>query len=544
MNVCYEIRGNKKYAYRSTSKREPGKKYPVTVKEYLGVVDPVTGNIIPKKVASEAFNFTLKDGSFRTKDYGNVILIKHIAEELGILSDLEYSFGTAAKGTMALAMAQAMSPTAFMDTEYTIDGSYIRESLNLERMEFTSQRLSEVTKTLGEATGCTEDLFALRAKRCSDATFLYDITSQSTYSDIDGNAEYGHNRDGESLKQMNIGLLTDKEGIPAAFDLFPGSVSDITTLRRLVSDMKERSPQCRLIADRGFESASNIALMMSEDIDFIIPCTIDTKAMKSLATEFSKDVMRPEYDRIHNGHVYSVRETSVGIVRNEDGGYSYVTESDGGFENSEYKVKAYVCFDSKKRSDEEQELKSALMKIIKDLDGRKARDPEAVFAKRAKWASKYLEMSLDDGGRMRIGYRQNAMSFFRNRAGMFIMMTPTADWETVMTSYDARDNVEKAFDIFKSELDGKRMRTGDPVRARGRFLIKFLALMIRVRMQNVIAASRFRDLTVENALLSAATYKIIDEKGLKVRTEKTKRVREIFELFGVEDPESINGIRD
>ena len=75
MKVCYEIRGDKKYAYRSTSKREPGKKYPVTIKEYLGVVDPETGNIIPKKVQSEAFNFTLRDRGFRTKDYGNVLLI-------------------------------------------------------------------------------------------------------------------------------------------------------------------------------------------------------------------------------------------------------------------------------------------------------------------------------------------------------------------------------------------------------------------------------------------------------------------------------------
>ena len=63
------------------------------------------------------------------------------------------------------------------------------------------------------------------------------------------------------------------------------------------------------------------------------------------------------------------------------------------------------------------------------------------------------------------------------------MIAPNTDWETVMTSYDARNNVEMAFDIFKSELDGRRGRTGDPVRARGRLFIKFLALMIRVRMQ-------------------------------------------------------------
>ena len=541
MKVCYEIRGDKKYAYRSTSKREPGKKYPTTIKEYLGVVDPETGNIIPKKVQSEAFNFTLKDRGFRTKDYGNVLLIKHIADELGIGSDLDYSFGTASKGTLALAMAQAMAPSPFMDTQYVIESSYIPEIVGVTGIDFSSQRLSEMTKILGEATGCMEDLFVLRTKRCSDATFLYDITSQSTYSDMKGQAEWGHNRDGESLKQLNIGLLTDKEGIPVAFDLFPGSVSDITTLKRLVGDMKQRSPGCRLVADRGFESASNIATMMDNGIDFIIPCTITTKAVKSLITDFSKDVMRPEYDRMHNGHVYSVRERTLGIIE-DDGNCAYVTDSDPEFKDAKHKVKAYVCFDSKKRSDDEQELKSSLMRIIKELDGKKVRDPSETFSKKAKWMVKYLDMTVDGEGKMHISYRQNAMTFFRNRAGMFVMLTPDADWDAVMTSYDARNCVEMAFDILKSELDGRRIRTGDPVRARGRFLVKFIALMIRVRMQNVISKSKMKDLTVENALMSASNYKIIDDRGLKVRTELPKRVRQIFEIFGVEDPEDVNTV--
>ena len=539
MKVCYETRGDKKYAYRCTSKREPGKKYPTTIKEYLGVVDPETGNIIPKKVQSEAFNFTLKDRGFRTKDYGNVLLIKHVADELGIGADLDYSFGTASKGTLALAMAQAMAPSPFMDTQYVIESSYIPEMVGVTGIDFSSQRLSEMTKILGEATGCMEDLFVLRTKRCSDATFLYDITSQSTYSEMKGQAEWGHNRDGESLKQLNIGLLTDKEGIPVAFDLFPGSVSDITTLKRLVGDMKQRSPGCRLVADRGFESAGNIAAMMENGIDFIIPCTVSTKAVKSLITDFSKDVMRPEYDRMHNGHVYSVQERMLGITEG-DGSFAYVTDSDPAFEDAKHKVKAYVCFDSKKRSDDEQELKSSLMGIIKELDGKKVHNPSEVFFKKAKWMAKYLEMSVDDEGIMHISYKKNAMTFFRNRAGMFVMLTPDADWDTVMTSYDARNCVEMAFDILKSELDGRRIRTGDPVRARGRFLVKFIALMIRVRMQNVISASRMKDLTVENALMSASNYKIIDDRGLKVRTELPKRVRQIFEIFGVADPEDIN----
>ena len=58
-------------------------------------------------------------------------------------------------------------------------------------------------------------------------------------------------------------------------------------------------------------------------------------------------------------------------------------------------------------------------------------------------------------------------------------------------------------------------------------------------MQSIVSESNIRGLTVENMLLSAGTYKIIDERGVRVRTERTKRVREIFALFGVDDPDRL-----
>ncbi|MCB5272406.1 MAG: hypothetical protein LHW56_11275 [Candidatus Cloacimonetes bacterium] len=150
-----------------------------------------------------------------------------------------------------------------------------------------------------------------------------------------------------------------------------------------------------------------------------------------------------------------------------------------------------------------------------------------------------LGYEVNADGTMKVGYRNNAMTFFRNRAGMFVMLTPDTDWETAMTAYDARNNVERAVDLFKNELDGKRGRTGDPVRARGRLLIKFLALMICIRMHIMVSNSKMKNLTAENALMSAATYEIVKDRGVNVRSEKTECVREIFEAFGVEGPEHL-----
>ena len=538
MAIRYEERNGKKYAYRCTSKRVPGKKNPVSMKEYLGVVDPDTGNLIPKKISTDTMKFTLKDGSFRVKDYGNVMVAKKVCDDLCLLDDLSMSFAGAEKPLLCLAMAQALLPTPYMDTDLTLESTYIRESIGVGEMDFPSQRMSEITRTIGEATGCMEDFFTLRARRSEGSNFLYDITSQSTYSEPMGMAEWGKDRDGESLKQMNIGLVTNDLGDPIAFDLFPGSIADMTTLKGFVSDMKARVPGCTLVMDRGFENAGNVAEMMSSGIDFVMPCTVASKAVKKLLTDFAPDVTGPGYDRIHDGHVYSVCERELGIVGVGDG-FSYVTDDDPLFDSSVHRVHAYACFDSKKRSDDEQELKKALMAKMKELEGRRFDDPAKSFNREAGWLSKYLEYTVDDEGLMRLSYRNNAMTFFRNRAGMFVMITPNMDWDTVMTSYDVRNNVEMAFDIFRSELDGRRGRTGDPVRARGRLFIKFLALMIRVRMQRIVSGSGIKGLTVENMLLSAGTYKMIDDRGMLVRTERTKRVREIFALFGVVDPDQL-----
>ena len=81
----------------------------------------------------------------------------------------------------------------------------------------------------------------------------------------------------------------------------------------------------------------------------------------------------------------------------------------------------------------------------------------------------------------------NAMTFADNRAGMFVMLSSSdATWEQTMAAYDVRDWVEKAFDVYKNDLDGRRTRTGIEERARGRLFVKIIALMMRVRIRNIL----------------------------------------------------------
>ncbi len=87
---------------------------------------------------------------------------------------------------------------------------------------------------------------------------------------------------------------------------------------------------------------------------------------------------------------------------------------------------------------------------------------------------------------MNIQRKQNAFTFIDNRSGIFVMLSsPNTSWKT-MISYDLRDWVEKAFDVYKNDIDGGRSHTGNPDRARSRLFIMFIALILRITILNIL----------------------------------------------------------
>lgn len=59
---------------------------------------------------------------------------------------------------------------------------------------------------------------------------------------------------------VEMGLLMDKNGIPIAYDLFPGNESEKVHMRPIISRVKDRFENCRIIyvADRGLNTSDNI----------------------------------------------------------------------------------------------------------------------------------------------------------------------------------------------------------------------------------------------------------------------------------------------
>jgi len=549
-SIFYMTRNGKKYAYQSTTRYDPEKRGPATDKVYLGRVDPETGKIIPKESRS-------RPSEEYAKYYGSVAILDAVQKELGLLEDLFENFTGLEGNIMGAAMSQVIDPSSFDDIHYVIDGSIVKERLKL-RGSLSPAVMSDLSASVGRSFGSIDSFFEDRIKRSADPFITLDLTSVSSYSRMGGWTEWGHNRDGEPLKQTNIAMVTDGKGIPLAFTMLPGSVADSAILDETVEYLRDLGCCGRLVMDRGFETASNIYGLLEHGLEFTVPSNVKAEAIKKLMSMAVADMKDPSAYRRHEGRSYKVAEYEAGISENEDHEYEYIIRVPQDHKDSEAnhrlfersrKLRAFVVYDAKKASDDIDRIMDAVTETELKLNGTRPDDPDKAYGKLPAFIRKYLDHSVDDDGIMHISRKQNAFTFADNRAGMFVMLASEGTtWETAMSSYDVRDWVERAFDVYKNDLDGNRSRTGDPDRARGRLFIKFIALIMRIHIQNVLREHEKNVLkgkvkkdsvsgdTVEEMFRKLNTLMVVGNTGDWRLTAVTKNVREIFRLFGLEEP--------
>ena len=104
---------------------------------------------------------------------------------------------------------------------------------------------------------------------------LYDVTSTFFEGQAEANpqAQRGYSRDNRGdCKQVCIGLVCTPEGLPLAFEVFPGNRADVTTVEDIVRAMEEKYGACERIwvMDRGMVSAANIGFLRERKARYLI----------------------------------------------------------------------------------------------------------------------------------------------------------------------------------------------------------------------------------------------------------------------------------
>jgi hypothetical protein len=108
-----------------------------------------------------------------------------------------------------------------------------------------------------------EGLFTRNRDLFSDLDVVFFDTTSLYFEGEGGESlgQYGHSKDNRpDLKQMIVGLILDAAGRPICCQMWPGNITDVTTLLPVVEQLKERfsiGAVC-VVADRGMISAATI----------------------------------------------------------------------------------------------------------------------------------------------------------------------------------------------------------------------------------------------------------------------------------------------
>jgi len=343
----------------------------------------------------------------------------------------------------------------------------------------------------------------------------YDVTSVSTASRGIDIAEWGYNRDGDGLPQVNLGMFYGAESrLPAYYCLYSGSITDKGHLQFMLdSASKLGVGRARFVLDRGFVTEGNLKHMGREGHTFV--------------TALPQGLL--ESRRLIDGCRGGIRRAANRI--GEFGAYGRAVD----VELYGSRLRAHVYFDAEKQAMDERELYAHVERLEGELE-------RLGGAKRAtRRHTDYFVVEEGKAGGLKYRRDDAKIDERLGRAGFFILLTndPALGSGEALGIYRGRDAIEKNFDQLKNGLDFRRLRTHANRTTDGKVFVGFLALALRSQMMKRLKESgALKGLTLEKALLELRKIKAVTyADSSRALMPLTKLQREVLEAMGASEAE-------
>ncbi|NOY64515.1 MAG: IS1634 family transposase [Nitrospirae bacterium] len=449
----------------------------------------------------------------RAYTYGEVLVFAEIIRELGIKEILkEHLSKDELTLLLALVLNRATYPLALRHIGSWYEGTYLYE----RSLKITSQKLSRLLEKIGRSNLGAEFSKALLGRLKTRGALIYDITSLSSYSQCIEILEWGYNRDGDELPQANLSLVVDRaEGIPVMYEVYPGSIVDVSTLVNTVEVLRSYGIEdCMMVLDRGFFSRANICLLEERGIEYIIAASLSLKSVRGAMSSAQKLLSDPNNMKLYNNEPLFVAEVEV-----EVGGLS---------------VKGYCYYNPQRQKSEQERFYRRLYGIKEALEGRglsrTSGNVKELVEDIAGQYRKYLWVDIHNGG-IRVRFRNKAISQRVNRMGRFLILyRGDIDWQECLAAYRGKELIEKGFDILKNDLEIYTPNVQKEETLRGLLFAGFISLILRMRlMKKMKETGLSRHYSVTGLLTELSKLKMIElTNGQRITTEQTKKHKEIF----------------
>jgi transposase len=382
----------------------------------------------------------------------------------------------------------------------------------------TSQRISEILQSIGIDEKQT--FLARWMKTVFEEDYLcYDITSISSYSELNEYIKYGHNRDKEKLPQLNLGVLFGQKGrLPVYYERTPGNITDVSTLHTLLKNFKALEVKnLHYIMDKGFYSKKNVDELVASRSKFLVSVPLNNKWVQHAIDDIHQSIHGPEGYRKLDGEVI------------------YVHSRLHSWDQSNRRCYLHLYYNARARAKAVDQFNEELMGYKHELESE-----NLVSGHQKAYDTYFVVKTFPKRGR-KVTYNEEAVSQYISRYAGFqaLYSNGIKDPLEALQIYRDKDVVEKCFDDLKNQLDMKRLRMHSSATVDGRLFVQFIALIyvsaLRKEMRKTDLIERYTVREIIHEMNTLTKIKYSNKYG-HIFTEVTKMQRDILKCLNIELP--------
>ena len=526
----FDKRSGNTYVYESISYWDKEKQQPRSKRTLIGKIDKESGNMVPTDGRGKKRNRTTSDPKFKQgpvptetvnrRYYGATYLFDKISDKLGITADLKSCFPDAYKQILSVAyylILEDHSPLSRFERWNNMHKHPYAKSIS-------SQRSSELF------AGITDEqknkYFTLQGKRhAEDEYWAYDTTSISSYSEVLKQAQYGNNKEDDSLPQINLALVFgEKSGLPFYYRKLAGNIPDVKTVQNLLCDLTVLGfDKVKLVMDRGFYSEGNINALLKEHLKFIV------------AAKVSLSIVRRELDKTYDelATFPNLNEQYDVYSKTVMADWDYVQERPykGDVITDKRRVYIHLYYNIDKAAEDQRSFDRKLLAYRQELmDDHNIQEHETFY-------KKYFEVKQTPKRGLQVEVKQDAVNKAKRYYGYFALLSnEKMDSITALELYRNKDVVEKAFGNLKERLNMRRTLVSSEKSLDGKLFTAFVGLeilsYINLQMQR---KKLFVDYTLQSLLDKLDVIECFENPGYELRVgeilEKQKKLYEALDIL-------------
>ena len=415
------------------------------------------------------------------RDFGGPWLGLEVADRLGLKAFLDRALPSGREDVpwslmaLVLVLCRLCEPSSELHiVEHFYGQSALADLLGITPEKVNQQRLYRALDALLPHKNALEVFLKNRLGELFGLEYdllLYDVTSTYFEGQAEGNplAQRGYSRDHRpDCKQVCIGLVVTKCGMPLGYEVFAGNRPDVTTLQEIVETMERRyGPADRIwVGDRGMVSAENIAFLKRSGRRYIVGTP------KSMLRQFERELLAEDWHVIRDG-------LEVKLCASPDGDETFV-----------------LCRSRDRREKEkamhgrfEHRIEEGLRRIEASCP-RQRLDPlvvagasDGLLGQNSRAAGLFhTEIKTSSDGRAVLDWKK--VDAWRDWAalseGCYLLRSNVTDWsdEDLWKAYIQLTEAEAAFRVHKSDLTLRPIWHQKEDRVLAHILVCFLAYVL------------------------------------------------------------------